>query len=145
MNQATPQALAFAQRLLACEIGSGRPTGTRVEAVFSICEKMRPPLCTLAGVEGFRSLLARALALAKAEVPSLAAVQVKVDGSLTGWDSVEAQQSLNENAKCADILVAQLLGLLITFIGQPLTLRIVKDIWPEALCGDLGSEVEEKS
>jgi hypothetical protein len=40
------------------------------------------PLSTLAGVEGFRSLLARALTLAKAQVPSLAAVQVKADGTL---------------------------------------------------------------
>jgi hypothetical protein len=75
-------------------------------------------------------LLSRALTLAKAEVPSLAAVQVKVDGTLTGWDSVESQQHLNEAGVCAEILLAQLLELLITFIGKTLTLGIVMDIWP---------------
>jgi hypothetical protein len=144
INKAMPQMREFARRLLACE-ASDKVSETKVQAVFRVCEKMRQPLCTLAGVEGFRSLLARALTLAKAEVPSLAAVQVNADGTLAGWDSVEAQQHLNEPGVCAEILLAQLLGLLITFVGQPLTLRLVMGIWPEALCGDIGSEMEERS
>jgi hypothetical protein len=30
------------------------------------------------------------------------------------------------------IVVAQLLGLLVTFIGEPLTLGLVGDAWPDA-------------
>jgi hypothetical protein len=30
------------------------------------------------------------------------------------------------------ILIAQLIGLLLTFIGEGLTLRLVQDVWPEA-------------
>jgi hypothetical protein len=145
INQAMPQMREFAHRLLACEAASGKASETKAQAVFRVCEKLRQPLCTLAGVEGFRSLLARALTLAKAEVPSLAAVEINADGSLAGWDSVEAQQHLHEPEVCAECLLAQLLGLLITFIGQPLTVRLVVDIWPETLCGDIGSEMEERS
>ena len=38
-------------------------------AVFLVCEKLRPHLAMLMGNAGFRALLSRALALAKAEVP----------------------------------------------------------------------------
>jgi hypothetical protein len=30
------------------------------------------------------------------------------------------------------VIIAQLLELLVTFIGQPLTLRIVHESWPDA-------------
>lgn len=145
MNQAMPQTREFAQRLLARQTASGEASETRVQAVFRVCEKLRQPLCTLAGVAGFRSLLARALTLAKAEAPLLAAVQVKADGCLAGWDSVESQQLLDEAGTCAEILVEQLLGLLIIFIGLSLTLRLINDCWPEALCGDICSETEKIS
>ena len=133
----------FARHLLACEAASGQASEKKGQVVFCVCEKLRPPLRTLAGVEGFRSLLARALTLAKAEVPSLATVQVSSDGSLTGWDSVEAQQHLDEAGAGAELLLAQLLGLLITFIGEPLTLRLLQGIWPEAPCGASLSEMEK--
>lgn len=29
-------------------------------------------------------------------------------------------------------VIAQFLGLLVTFVGEPLTLRLVRDAWPEA-------------
>ncbi len=106
MNQPMPQMREYAHRLLACEAASGKASESKAHAVFRVCEKLRQPLCTLAGVEGFRSLLARALTLAKAEVPSLAAVEINADGSLAGWDSVEAQQHLNEPGVCAEILLA---------------------------------------
>jgi len=82
--------------LLDCEAASDNAPGNKTQAGFRVCEKLSQPLCTLTGVEGCRSLLARALSLAKAEVPSLAAVKVKADGSLGGWDSVGAQQDLNK-------------------------------------------------
>ncbi len=145
MNQAIPQTRELARCLLDCEAASDNAPGNKTQAVFRVCEKLRQPLCILAGIEGFRSLLARALALAKAQVPSLAAVQVNADGSLEGWDSIEAQQHLNKAGACAEILVAQLLGLLIAFIGRPLTLHFVTDIWPEGLCSDIGSEKEKIS
>jgi hypothetical protein len=144
INQATPQTRKFARLLLACEAASGKASETKAQAVFRVCEKLRRPFSTLAGVEGFRSLLARALALAIAEAPSLAAVQVKADGTL-GWESVESRPHLNESEACAEILLAQVLGLLITFIGEPLTLHFVMDIWPEEPCGDIGSEMEKIS
>ena len=71
----------LAQRLIAYESAAGETSEPTKFAAFSVCETLRQPLCTLAGVAGFRSLLSRALTLARAEAPSLSAVQVAADGS----------------------------------------------------------------
>jgi hypothetical protein len=84
------------------------------------------------GVAGFRSLLSRALTLAKAEAPSLSAVQVAADGSLKGLDELASQTGKEQAKDGGAILIAQLIGLLLTFIGEGLTLRLVQDVWPEA-------------
>ena len=39
------------------------------------------------------------------------------------------------------MLVAQLLGLLFTFIGESLTLRLLLDVWPEAALDDGNSGI----
>jgi hypothetical protein len=43
------------------------------------------------------------------------------------------------------ILIAQLIGLLLTFIGEGLTLRLVQDVWPEAVFDGLVFEKERKA
>ena len=77
-----PQSRYLAQRLLTYEAVAGKNSETTESAAFRVYEKLRRPLCALAGVAGFRSLLSRALTLARAEAPSLSAVQVAADGSL---------------------------------------------------------------
>ena len=96
------------------------PAGLRVS------EKLRRPLSTLVGSSGFRSLLARALTLAKAQAPGLSAVQIKPDGSLEGLSDVGKQ-----GHAAAGMLIAQLLGLLVTFIGESLMLSLLLDAWPD--------------
>jgi hypothetical protein len=93
------------------------------QAVCRVCDNLRRPLSTLAGAAGFRSLLARALTLAKQESPVLGAWEVKSDGSL---------QVLNgDAAHSGAVLIAHLIGLMITFIGESLTLRLLHDVWPD--------------
>ena len=65
--------------------------------------------------------MARALTLAKQESPVLGAWEVKLDGSLAGMNGEAAQSGV--------VLIAQLIGLMITFIGESLTLRLLHDIW----------------
>ena len=71
------------------------------------------------------------VAIAKAEVPSLVAVQVGVDGSLEGLDRPVHDPGAGPGSQAEVVVVAQLLGLLVTFIGAPLTLRLVRDAWPD--------------
>jgi len=137
MNQSTPQMLDFAERLIACETKGNKSSGTKTPAAFPVCEKLRPHLATLMGNTGFRALLSHALALAEANVPSLRAMQIKADGSLAALDKPEVQADPEERAKGSVVLVAQLLDLLVAFIGQTLMLRIVCDAWPKLSLNDL--------
>jgi hypothetical protein len=120
--------LDLAQRLLTCEAVAGETFVPTESAVFRVCEKLRPPLCALAGVAGYRSLLSRALALAKTEAPDLSAVRVTADGYLQGLE-VEPQSD-NGHAEGGVVLIAQLLALFLAFIGEALTLRLVQDVSP---------------
>ena len=127
-----PESRYLAQRLLSYEVVAGKNSESTESAAFRVCAKLRRPLITLAGVAGFRSLLSRALTLARADAPSLSAVQVAADGSLKGLDELEPQIDKEQARDGGAILITQLIGLLLTFIGEGLTLRLVQDVWPEA-------------
>ena len=137
-----PEPRQLAQRLLTYEAVTGENSEP---AAFRVCAKLRRPLITLAGVAGFRSLLSRALTLARAEAPSLSAVQVAADGSVKGLDELAAQTGKEQASDGGAILIAQLLGLLLTFIGEGLTLRLVQDVWPESAFDDRDSGKEKKA
>jgi len=137
MSQATPQMRTFAKRLMAYETGGSNAVEAQSLAAFQSCEKLRPHLATLMGNGGFRALLSRALALAGMEVSWLRAVQVKADGSLEGLEALHAQLDPAEYCEGSVILLAQLLGLLVAFIGHNLTLRLVREVWPEVEFNDL--------
>lgn len=85
----------------------------------------------LMGGAGFQALLARALALAAVEAPWLAAVLVVADGELEGLAVAQARLDAAEFSEGEAALLAQLLGLLVAFIGQALTLRLIIQIWPQ--------------
>lgn len=115
---------------MAYETSSNRTAEAHVSPAFDVAEKLRPHLANLMGDGGFRALLSRALVLAKAEVSWLRAVQVNADGKLVGLERAQFQIDQVEFLEGAGILVAQLLGLLVAFIGLTLTLRQISEVWP---------------
>lgn len=127
----------FAERLIACEMLENKSSETKSTAAFRVGEKLRPHLATLMGIAGFRALHARALALAGAEVQWLRALHVKANGSLEGLDELQKQVAPDELLEGALVLLAQLLGLLTAFIGDNLTLQLVREIWPKLTLNDL--------
>ena len=127
----------FAERLIADETRESKSSESRAPAAFHVFEKLRPHLTTLMGNTGFHALLTRALSVANAEDPSLRAVHVKADGSLEGLEELQAQGDPAEIAEGSVVLVAQLLGLLVAFIGEKLTLQMVRDVWPKLSLDDL--------
>ena len=126
----------MARRLLAYESVAGETAVPTEAASLRVYEKLRRPLCALAGVAGFWSLASRALTLAKAEAPALSAVQITMDGDLQGLTELEPQIDKDRAEQGDAILITQLLGLLCTFIGEALTLRLLRDVWPEAAFDD---------
>ena len=129
----------LARRLLADEAAADKTSLSTESALLRVYEKLRWNLCALAGVAGFRSLASRALTMAKSEAPSLSAIQIAADGSLQGLGDHESQSNKHQADEGGVILLAQLFSLLITFIGETLTLRIVQDTWPDAGLNDFNS------
>jgi hypothetical protein len=120
------------QRLLANENAAGKTSEPTEFAAVGVCERLRQPLITLAGVAGYRSLLARALTLARAEAPCLSVVQVAADGSLKGLDELRPQVDADQAREAGIILITQLLGLLVRSVGEAMTLQLVtSEILPD--------------
>ena len=127
-----PQTRELAQRLLAHENAAGKTSEPTEFAVFRVFERLREPICALTGVAGFRSLLSRALTLARAESPSLSAEQVAADGSLKGLDEFRPQVDADQAREAGIILITQLLGLLVRVVGEAMTLQLVtSEILPD--------------
>jgi len=127
----------FAERLIAYETRGDKSPKPKTSVAFLVGEKLRPQFATLMGNVGFNALLSRALVLAKAEVPWLRAMHVKADGSLEVLDALDAQVDPEKMFEGRVVLLAQLLGLLVAFIGEDLTLRLVREVWPKLSINDV--------
>jgi len=79
------------------------------------------------------------VSLAQTEAPGLSVVQVTADGSLQGLGELDQQIEKDLAEEGGAILIAQLLGLLSTFVGIAFALRLVQDAWPDAAFGDHNS------
>ncbi len=130
----------LARRLLAaCQTASG----SRVDEATVVVEKLRLTLVKFAGTDGFLSLMRRALVLARADVPALKFVKIDADGRLEGLEQIVADQSTEDEA--AVTIVSHLLGLLVTFIGEPLTVSLVSAAWPDTSLNNEHSRTEPHS
>ena len=132
MDTPSPSIRNLARRLLALEAASKIAANGHVHEAVRVCEKLRISLTRFAGADGFTSLLRRALALARADVPSLQTVKLKPDGSLEGLE-VLAADATNGGPDAAVAIIAHLCALLVTFIGASLAVRLVGEAWPDAL------------
>jgi hypothetical protein len=132
-----PMILDWARRLIASEVDADPPSAQRELATFRVYEKLRRQLCAPVGVDGFQALASRALSLAKSQAPRLSAVQVMANGSLRDLGEVEFQMETEEDAEVGIILIAELLGLFLTLLGEAATVRLIEGI-------PLQSEVKAK-
>ncbi len=107
------------------DAGENRPLENSPPA-FRVTERLRVPLSRLAGIAGYRVLLSRALSVAKSQDPSLAALRVDQAGSLEGVNGFASPGN-----EAGVILISQLIGLLVTFIGETLTLALIVEAWPD--------------
>lgn len=131
MTRANPKLRDFAERLIAYEMKGKNSADTKTPTAFLVSLKLRPSLATLMGSAGFHALLSRALALASAQVPWLRVVHVRADGSFEGLHPFGLQRDADQIVEGGVIVLAQLLGLLVAFIGEDLTLRLVREVWPK--------------
>lgn len=131
----------FARRLLAYEVAADKRSVDEGSGAFRVCEKFRGPLTKLLGVDGFRSLLLRAQSLAGAERPWLLTLKIEA-GGCWNLDGLDPKLSKDAIAEAEVLLVGQLLGLLVIFIGPGLTMQLIYEIWPK---WDISTQAKDKA
>jgi hypothetical protein len=150
----------LAQRLLTYEANAVNTSEPLDSTVLRVYEKLRQSLGGFAGTAAFYSLASRALAMASSEIPNLRAVRVSADGALNGLGhglrhvsgefvlQIEIEHDRTGEQWAGDegiAVIARLLGLLLTFLGKPITLRLLRDAWPGAAFDDRVSESGRKA
>ena len=118
----------LARSLVASEADASTTSLHSEPATVRVYERLRRQLGSPVGVDGFQVLASRALALAKSHSPRLNAVQVTANGGLRGLGEVESQTDADDDGEAGIILIAQLLGLFLTFLGEATTLRLIEDL-----------------
>src|ERR1022692_3347774 len=127
----------LARSLFACEADASTTSLHTEPATVRVYERLRRQLGAPVGTDGFQALASRALALAKAESPRLSGVQVAANGGLRGLGEVESQTDSDENGEAGINVIAQLLGLFLTLLGETTTLSLIEDL---RLQVDVGAE-----
>jgi len=118
----------LALSLVASEADASTASRKTLPATVRVYERLRRQLSAPVGVDGFQALASRALALAKSESPRLSAVQLTANGDLRGLGEVESQTDTDEAGEAGIVLIVQLLGLFLTFLGEATTLRLIEDL-----------------
>jgi hypothetical protein len=138
---AAPGMQDLAQRLLAYEAGLSKTSEPMEPPTTRVYKKLRRSLGEFVGAAGFQSLASRALTLARPGTPSLNAVRITEDGSLQGPGEIENQFAIGIDlaGEGGIILIARLLGLLRIFLGEALTLRLLRNEWPGEVFDDRNS------
>ena len=139
---AAPGMRDLAHRLLTYEAGLGKTSVPTESPATRVYEKLRQSLGEFVGAAGFQSLASRALTLARTGTPSLDAVTITEDGSLQGLGEIENQLETEKDqaGEAGIILIARLLGLLRIFLGEALTLSLLRNAWPGEALDDRNSE-----
>ncbi len=118
----------LARSLVAREANSSASTLQTEPASVRVYERLRRQLGAPVGVGGFQTLASRALTMARSESPQLRSVQLTANGTLRGLGEVESKTNPDEEGEAGIILIAQLLGLFLTLLGEATTLRLIEDI-----------------
>ena len=117
-----------AKRLLAHEGNSGSSSAECAAAAWRLYEKLNARLAPLLGSAGVQALFVRSAKLAQAEVGSLAEVATpegmnKLGAVLQALDPAEATE-------VAATLFGTFFELMTTFIGERLTVLVLRSAWP---------------
>ena len=125
----SPQKARNMARSLVTREVDASTTPLRTEpATVRVYERLRRQLSAPMGVDGFQSLASRALALARSESPRLRAVEIAANGELHGLGEVESRTEAEGDGEAGVLVLAQLLGLFLTFLGEATTLRLIEDL-----------------
>jgi len=112
--------------------GAPATAAAAAESMQLSCGDLYRTLETLMGASGLQALLDRAIQITARDHPWLAAVKAgsAADCALSGLSEASEEMSAKQATEGCAALLATILWLLITLIGEDLTLRFVRHAWP---------------
>ncbi|MDQ3549421.1 MAG: hypothetical protein M3439_11460 [Chloroflexota bacterium] len=135
MLSVSPAMKDVAQRLLAHETDGRSDIDALAVAIERIHLLLRDRLGGLIGQAGFAALFSRALHLARRENPILIGISLDTQSRSGLQGTREFAMANAGDPGTAALALAKILEhviwLLITFIGEELSMRLIADIWPE--------------
>jgi hypothetical protein len=118
----------LARSLVAREAGASTTSLHTEPATVRVYDRLRRQFSAPVGADAFQVLASRALALARSESRRLSAVQITANGGLSGLGEIESQTDTDVDGEVGVMLIAQLLGLFVTFLGEATTLRLIEEL-----------------
>jgi len=127
----------LAVKLLAQHAGPAAGAAALAAAARRVYDDLARVSAPLIGDGGFDALTGRALHLAQREYPWLVHTREsgQAEGPFTQIASCLERQDPAVATEAAGAVFAILTGLLVTFIGEPLTTRLLRKAWPDAFSG----------
>jgi hypothetical protein len=133
MKGASAVQVERARRLLAIEGGGGASAEESVAAAGRVYEKLAARLAPLLGAAGVQALFVRSAKLARDERAFLGGLAPAIEGATGGPAGLGAYLRTLEPpaaAEAAALLFGTFLDLIITFIGDRLTVQVLQGAWP---------------
>jgi hypothetical protein len=123
----------LASWLVAKEIGAEPDTDGTLAAAERACQKLSHGLSRSVSAVGSQALVSRALHVARAEFPFLEGVRAGIPpgACFEGLSERTRDVEAREAARGLVAVLGGLLGLLVKYIGDELTLRMVWEVWPD--------------
>lgn len=134
MNPAPANFHELARRILeraTADCESPAQVAQTIEATFT---RLTELVSGMVGEAGFSALVARALHLSRLRLPKDNPLPSQLDPSLlcSCWGAIVDHVGALASVRCATLLFGHVLGLLGSFIGEDLTLRLVRRAWTDA-------------
>ncbi len=130
------------RRMLAREAGPGASAAAIAAAASRLCDHYGRLLTPLIGDAGMAAILARSLHLAQRHVPDLAPVPAsdQREAALAPRQRFLAQLEPGAAIDAAVALLTAITELLVSFIGEGLTTRLLREAWPDDFADDSTEE-----
>jgi hypothetical protein len=130
------------RRILVREAGTGADASAIAAAARRLCERFAHQLAPLLGDAGVTAIYARSLHLALQQLAGLAPVQVskRDNGPFTLAQHFLEHQEPAVAAEAAVALLTTVTELLASFIGDRLTVGLLRQAWPHDFADDTTEE-----
>ena len=129
MSKPSATQVEKAKRLLASEGGPWSSSEACAAAAWRVYEKLNARLAPLLGLSGIQALFVRSAKLAQAEFPTIA--EMATPEGLTRLGPCLQALDPAIAAEAAATLFGTFFELMTTFVGERLTVLVLRSAWPE--------------